>query len=60
MALLCVQGVTINTFDLKKKMYPLIYAGDVPNAADGYNSSISRYQNIDLYVIFPRLFIFSE
>jgi len=39
-----VQGVSINTFDLEKKLYPLIYAGDVPNIAGGHNSSTSRYQ----------------
>ncbi|KAL4364600.1 hypothetical protein HN51_024374 [Arachis hypogaea] len=37
------EGVSINTFDLKNKMFPLIYGGDAPNTADGYNSSISRY-----------------
>ncbi|CAJ1970960.1 unnamed protein product [Sphenostylis stenocarpa] len=36
-------GVSINTFDLKNKMFPLIYAGDVPNTAGGYNSSTSRF-----------------
>ncbi|KAH1211921.1 Cucumisin [Glycine max] len=36
-------GVSINTFDLKNKMFPLVYAGDVPNTADGYNSSTSRF-----------------
>ncbi|KAH1093328.1 hypothetical protein GYH30_039197 [Glycine max] len=37
------EGVSINTFDLEKKLYPLIYAGDVPNIAGGHNSSTSRY-----------------
>lgn len=38
-----VQGVSINTFDLKGKAYPLVYGGDVPNVAGGHNSSTSRY-----------------
>ncbi|XP_027331543.1 cucumisin-like [Abrus precatorius] len=37
------EGVSFNTFDLKNKMFPLVYAGDVPNTAAGYNSSISRF-----------------
>ncbi|TKY56807.1 Cucumisin protein [Spatholobus suberectus] len=37
------EGISINTFDLKKKMYPLIYGGDIPNIAGGHNSSTSRY-----------------
>ncbi|KAF7831004.1 cucumisin-like [Senna tora] len=36
------EGVSINTFDLKNKMYPLIYCGDAPNITGGFNSSISR------------------
>jgi len=32
-------------------MFPLVYAGDVPNTADGYNSSTSRYQNMNRYVL---------
>ncbi|XP_022139190.1 LOW QUALITY PROTEIN: cucumisin-like [Momordica charantia] len=36
------QGVAINTFDLLGKQYPLIYAGDAPNIAGGFNGSISR------------------
>ncbi|KAG4962271.1 hypothetical protein JHK84_039368 [Glycine max] len=27
------EGVSINTFDLKNKMFPMVYAGDVPNTA---------------------------
>lgn len=37
-----MQGISINTFDLKGVMYPIIYAGDAPNMAAGYNSSQSR------------------
>ncbi|XP_057441877.1 cucumisin-like isoform X2 [Lotus japonicus] len=37
------EGSTINTFDLKNKMFPLISAGDIPNTAGGFNGSISRY-----------------
>ncbi|TKY53554.1 Cucumisin protein [Spatholobus suberectus] len=36
------EGVSVNTFDLNNKSYPLIYAGDAPNITGGYNSSISR------------------
>jgi hypothetical protein len=39
-----LQGSTINTFGLKNKMFPLIFAGDIPNTAGGYNSSVSRYR----------------
>ncbi|KAG5053005.1 hypothetical protein JHK87_005203 [Glycine soja] len=48
------EGVSINTFDLKRKMFPMVYAGDVPNTADGYNSSISRlcYDNsVDKHLV---------
>ncbi|KAI9078354.1 hypothetical protein K1719_039730 [Acacia pycnantha] len=37
-----LEGVSINTFDLQNKTYPLIYAGNAPNIAGGFNSSISR------------------
>ncbi|XP_057439870.1 cucumisin-like [Lotus japonicus] len=37
------EGSTINTFDLKNKMFPLIFAGDIPNIAGGFNSSKSRF-----------------
>jgi len=59
-ALLCIQGVSINTFDLKNKMFPMVYAGDVPNTAGGYNSSTCRYHNMNPYVIFPCLFFFQK
>nr|XP_043615722.1 cucumisin-like [Erigeron canadensis] len=36
-----VNGVSVNTFKLDG-MYPLVYAGDVPNTKAGFNSSISR------------------
>ncbi|KAI3668952.1 hypothetical protein L6452_40169 [Arctium lappa] len=37
-----VDGVSINPFTLDG-MYPLVYAGDVPNAKAGFNGSISRF-----------------
>ncbi|WVY90485.1 hypothetical protein V8G54_035999 [Vigna mungo] len=37
------EGVSINTFDLKGKPYPLVYGGDVPNIGGGHNSSTSRF-----------------
>ncbi|XP_050904344.1 cucumisin isoform X3 [Lathyrus oleraceus] len=36
------EGATINTFDLKRKMFPIIFARDIPNIAGGFNSSQSR------------------
>ncbi|XP_057441874.1 cucumisin-like isoform X2 [Lotus japonicus] len=36
------EGSTINTFDLNKKKFPLIFAGDIPNIVGGFNSSKSR------------------
>ncbi|KAL2973694.1 hypothetical protein AAZX31_14G062000 [Glycine max] len=54
------EGVSINTFDLKNKMFPMVYAGDVPNTAGGYNSSTCRYHNMNPYVIFPCLFFFQK
>ncbi|XP_058762381.1 cucumisin-like isoform X2 [Vicia villosa] len=36
------EGTTINTFDLKRKMFPIIFARDIPNTAGGFNSSESR------------------
>lgn len=38
----CMQGVSINTFDLKNDMYPIIYGGDAPNITGGFNGSVSR------------------
>lgn len=32
----------MNTFTLEQDSYPLVYGGNVPNTAGGYNSSISR------------------
>ncbi|KAE7996707.1 hypothetical protein FH972_001407 [Carpinus fangiana] len=37
------EGISINTFDLKNKQYPLIYGGHAPNTKKGFQSSISRY-----------------
>ncbi|KAI9080708.1 hypothetical protein K1719_037374 [Acacia pycnantha] len=36
-----IEGVSVNTFDLHDIKYPLIYSGDAPNIAGGFNSSIS-------------------
>lgn len=41
-----MQGISVNTFDPQYRGYPLIYGGDAPNIAGGYNSSISRYQRL--------------
>ncbi|EOY17969.1 Subtilisin-like serine endopeptidase family protein [Theobroma cacao] len=37
------EGNSINTFDLKGKMYPFIYGGDAPNISEGFTSEDSRY-----------------
>nr|KAJ0192244.1 hypothetical protein LSAT_V11C800435950 [Lactuca sativa] len=37
-----VNGVSVNPFTLHG-MYPLIYAGDVPNVMAGFNGSVSRF-----------------
>ncbi|KAI4306766.1 hypothetical protein L6164_030015 [Bauhinia variegata] len=37
------EGISINTFDLKGKLYPLVYGGDVPNTTNGDDGSISRF-----------------
>ncbi|KAF5467368.1 hypothetical protein F2P56_017196 [Juglans regia] len=37
------EGISINTFDLKKEMYPIIYGGDAPNTTEGSQGSLSRY-----------------
>ncbi|XVE69295.1 hypothetical protein DITRI_Ditri09bG0140400 [Diplodiscus trichospermus] len=37
------EGSSINTFDLKGKMYPFIYGGLAPNTSGGYTSEDSRY-----------------
>ncbi|KAI6669312.1 hypothetical protein NL676_004197 [Syzygium grande] len=36
------EGISINTFDLESKMYPLIYGGHYPNISTGFEASISR------------------
>ncbi|XWS74904.1 hypothetical protein CRYUN_Cryun01aG0038500 [Craigia yunnanensis] len=36
------EGITINTFDLKNEMYPIIYGGDAPNTTAEYTGSLSR------------------
>ncbi|RZC61319.1 hypothetical protein C5167_023068 [Papaver somniferum] len=37
------EGVSVNTSDLKDKMYPMIYAGDAPNITGGFDGSQSRF-----------------
>ncbi|XVF23986.1 hypothetical protein REPUB_Repub13aG0087400 [Reevesia pubescens] len=37
------EGTSINTFDLKGKMYPFIFGGAAPNTTQGYTSEDSRY-----------------
>ncbi|XP_035548784.1 cucumisin-like isoform X1 [Juglans regia] len=37
------EGISINTFDLKNEMYPIIYGGDAPNTTAGFEGSSSRY-----------------
>ncbi|CAN6565508.1 unnamed protein product [Malus baccata var. baccata] len=36
------EGIVTNTFELKGKFYPIVYAGDVPDRAAGYNGETSR------------------
>ncbi|KAL0321906.1 UNVERIFIED_CONTAM: Cucumisin [Sesamum calycinum] len=36
-------GVSVNTFVLENGSYPLVYGGNVPNTAGGYDNSTSRY-----------------
>ncbi|KAF8010018.1 hypothetical protein BT93_J0866 [Corymbia citriodora subsp. variegata] len=36
------EGISINTFDLNNTMYPMVYGGDAPNIAQGFNSTQSR------------------
>ncbi|EOY17971.1 Subtilisin-like serine endopeptidase family protein [Theobroma cacao] len=37
------EGTSINTFDLKEKMYPFIFGGVAPNTSQGFTSEDSRY-----------------
>nr|AAD02075.4 subtilisin-like protease C1 [Glycine max]AAN12272.1 subtilisin-like protease C1 [Glycine max] len=37
------EGTSINTFDLKGELYPIIYGGDAPNKGEGIDGSSSRY-----------------
>ncbi|CAM8897808.1 unnamed protein product [Rhodiola kirilowii] len=37
------QGTSLNTFDISNNLYQLIYGGDAPNYAGGFDSSISKY-----------------
>ena len=37
------KGVTINSFDLNRSTYPLIWGGDAANYSAGFNKDISRF-----------------
>ncbi|XP_027368499.1 cucumisin-like [Abrus precatorius] len=37
------EGISINTFDLKGELYPIIYAGDAPNTKEGMDGASSRF-----------------
>uniref|UniRef100_A0A7N0V3U3 Cucumisin n=1 Tax=Kalanchoe fedtschenkoi TaxID=63787 RepID=A0A7N0V3U3_KALFE len=37
------QGVSLNTFDISNQMHQLIFAGDAPNVAGGFDSSTSQF-----------------
>ncbi|KAF1891146.1 hypothetical protein Lal_00001287 [Lupinus albus] len=37
------EGTSLNTFDLKGKLYPIIYGGDAPNTKGGIDGSVSRF-----------------
>ncbi|KAJ1379189.1 Peptidase S8/S53 domain [Sesbania bispinosa] len=37
------EGISVNSFDLKGELYPIIYAGDAPNTKGGYDGSTSRF-----------------
>ncbi|CAK8538235.1 unnamed protein product [Lathyrus sativus] len=48
------EGSTINTFDLKNKMFPIIFARDIPNTVGGFNSSESRHcfkDSVDMHAV---------
>ncbi|XP_058746396.1 cucumisin-like [Vicia villosa] len=36
------QGISVNTFDLHEKFYPIIYGGDAPNKGAGFDQHSSR------------------
>ncbi|XP_073221193.1 cucumisin-like [Cicer arietinum] len=36
------EGVSLNTFDLEGKLYPIIYSGDAPNTIAGFNRHTSK------------------
>ncbi|KAK8487225.1 hypothetical protein V6N11_013948 [Hibiscus sabdariffa] len=41
------EGISINTFDLKNKTYPIIYGRDAPNTTAGYTGRSSRFCTIN-------------
>ncbi|WJX58795.1 hypothetical protein P8452_44211 [Trifolium repens] len=36
------EGASLNTFDLKGELFPIIYGGDAPNTEAGFNKDLSR------------------
>ncbi|RDY02017.1 hypothetical protein CR513_14574, partial [Mucuna pruriens] len=41
------EGISINTFDLKGELYPIIFGGDAPNTKAGMDGSFSRVCSIN-------------
>ncbi|KAF7831009.1 cucumisin-like isoform X1 [Senna tora] len=41
------EGVSINTFDLKGQLHPVVYGGDAPNTKGGFDGSSSRFCSSD-------------
>nr|XP_027186691.1 cucumisin-like isoform X1 [Cicer arietinum] len=37
------EGVSLNTFDLEGKLYPIVYGGAAPNTKGGFNKDKSRF-----------------
>uniref|UniRef100_A0A7N0TQ85 Cucumisin n=1 Tax=Kalanchoe fedtschenkoi TaxID=63787 RepID=A0A7N0TQ85_KALFE len=37
------QGVSLNTFDIGNRQYPLIYGGNAPNSTGGFDGNTSRH-----------------
>ncbi|CAK9135676.1 unnamed protein product [Ilex paraguariensis] len=40
---LVYKGVSINTYNPKNSIYPMIYGGNAPNTTGGFDGSLSRY-----------------
>lgn len=45
-----MQGLSINTFELENKMFPIIYGGDAPNTSAGVGPTQSRLMKIIMLV----------